>query len=98
MAFLHLFIVSDWVFISSVIKGLFLRFFLDAVSSWSSARLHGIDFYFFLNSGFLRVRPANWNGEGLSYIFFPREEFPFRVHPAEGWAWIHPGFFSGRGY
>lgn len=67
-------------------RAVFAFLLLDAVSSWSSARLHGIDFYFFLNSGFLRVRPANWYGEGLSYIFFPREEFPFRILPAEGWA------------
>lgn len=68
MAFLHLFIVSGWVFISSVIKGLvfvcFLMLFLVGLASV------GIDFYFVLNSFFLRAKGANWNGEGLTCVFF----------------------------
>lgn len=43
-----------------------------------------IDFYFVLNSFFLRAKVANWNGEGLSCIFFfSRDGF-------------RPGFFQQR--
>lgn len=45
----------------------FLMLFLVGLASVS------IDFYFVLNSFFLRAKVANWNGEGLSCIFFFHE-------------------------
>lgn len=43
---------------------IFLMLFLVGLASVS------IDFYFVLNSFFLRAKVANWNDEGLSCIFF----------------------------
>lgn len=86
MAFLHLFIVSGWVFISSVIKGLvfvcILMLFLVGLASVS------IDFYFLLNSFFLRAKVAIGTAKGSLAYFFPREGFPSRVLPAETWGQV----------